>query len=98
MFASPVVAVRRRTSGLRPGVVRKVDDNGRCRAAHDNPSKRFQLRRVDLHMQQEGGDMNEIAGLRARYGFAFCTPAYFADAGEDVGDRFLLSMMVNSCS
>src|SRR5229473_5864471 len=83
---------------LRPGVVRKVDDNRRCRATHDNPSKRLQFRRVDFHMPQEGGDMNEIAGLGARDGFAFGAPAYFADAGQDVSDRLLLAVMVNSCT
>jgi len=42
--------------------------------------------------------MNEIASLRARNRFSFCAPAYFADAGQHVGDRLLLSVMVNSCT
>src|SRR5437879_5843614 len=40
--------------------------------------------------------MNEIAGLRARDRLSSLAPAYFADAGEDVSDRLLLSMMMNS--
>src|ERR1700704_5235927 len=82
---------------LRPRVVRKVDDDGPCGAAHDNPSKRLQFRGVDLHMQQEGGDMNEVASLRVCGIFSSCAPAYFAAPGEDVCDRLLLSMMMNSC-
>src|SRR5712671_5661853 len=85
-----------KTSGLRPGVVRKVDDNGCRGAAHDDPSKRFQLRRIDFHVRQEGGDMNEIAGLCARDRLSSVAPAYFADAGEDIGDRFLFSVMMNA--
>src|ERR1700688_3561847 len=83
-------------SGLRPGVLRKVDDDRRRGAAHDNPSKRFQFRWVDFHVQQKRGDVNEIAGLCARDRFALCSPAYFAGTGEDVGDRLLLTMMMNS--
>jgi len=48
-------------------------------------------------MQQEGGDMNEVASLRACGIFSSCAPAYFAAPGEDVCDRLLLSMMMNSC-
>ena len=40
--------------------------------------------------------MNEIAGLRTRDQFSSRAPAYFADAGEHVGDRLLLSMMMYS--
>ena len=49
-------------------------------------------------MRKEGGDMNEIASFRARCRFSLCTPAYFADARQDVCDRLLLSVMVNSCT
>ena len=41
--------------------------------------------------------MDEVASLCARDEFAAFTPADFADAGEDVCDRLLLSMMMNSC-
>jgi hypothetical protein len=41
--------------------------------------------------------MNEIAGPRTRPMFSLRAPAYFADAGENVGNRLLLSVMVNSC-
>src|SRR5476649_2858634 len=34
--------------------------------------------------------------FRARAKFSCCAPAHFADAGEDVGDRLLLSVMMNS--
>src|SRR6266404_6900442 len=44
---------------LRPSVFRKVDDDGCRGAAHDHPSKRFELRGVDFHVGQKGGDMNE---------------------------------------
>jgi len=91
-----VVAARRKTSGLRPGVVRKVDNDRLRRAAHDHPSKRLQFRTVDFHVRQESGDMNEIAGLCTRDRFASFTPPNFADAGEDVGDGLLFSMMMNS--
>ena len=40
--------------------------------------------------------MNEIAGLRARNRFSSFAPADFADAGEDVGDRLLLSVMMHA--
>ena len=40
--------------------------------------------------------MDEIAGLRARCELTSCTPAYLADAGQHVGNRLLLSMMMNS--
>ena len=66
--ASPLMAPKACVRGdqtLGPSVVRQVDDNWRRCAAHDNPSKRFQFRRVDFHMRQEGRDMNKIAGLRA---------------------------------
>src|SRR5436190_23156574 len=86
----------RTTSGLRPGVVRKVDNDGCRGAAHDHPSKRFLSRRIDFHVRQEGGDMNEIAGLCTRNRFSSFAPADFADAGEDVGDRLLLAVMVNA--
>src|SRR5438270_12786737 len=86
----------RTTSGLRPGVVRKVDNDGCRGAAHDHPSKRFLSRRIDFHVRQEGGDMNEIAGLRTRDRVSSLAPADFADAGEDIGDRLLLSMMMDA--
>ena len=41
--------------------------------------------------------MNEITGLRACREFSSFAPPNFADAGENVGDRLLQSMMVNSC-
>src|SRR5258708_7258854 len=96
MFAVPMKVTRRQRPGLRPGVVRKVDDDRCCRAAHHNPAKRLQFRRVDFHMRQEGRDMNEVASLRAPYEFSSCAPAHFTDAGENIGDRLLLSMMMNS--
>ena len=40
--------------------------------------------------------MDEIAGFRARAVFSPRAPADFADARQDVCDRLLLSMMVNS--
>src|SRR6267154_3543 len=89
-------AVRRKTSGLPPDVVGKVDHDGCRGAAHDHPAKRLQLRGVDFHMEQESRNVNEVAGLRVRYEFTSCTPANLADAGEHIGDRLLLSMMVNS--
>src|ERR1700731_4305664 len=93
---SPEDASPGKKPGLRPCVVRKVDDD-RCRgAAHDNPPKRFQFRWVDFHVRQEGGDVNEIAGLCACDRFALYPPAYFAGAGEDVGDRLLLAMVMNA--
>src|SRR5258705_13459194 len=42
--------------------------------------------------------MNEVAGLGARNRFTAYAPADFADSREHVGDRFLLSVMMNSCS
>src|SRR5262245_24815404 len=47
-------------------------------------------------MRKKGRDMNEIAGLCACRKFSSFTPTHFASAGEDVGDRLLLSMVVNS--
>src|ERR1700733_4911730 len=82
-------------SDLRPGVLRNVVDDRRRGAAHDDPSKRFEFRWVDFHVQQEGGDVNEIAGLRACDRFSLCPPTYFTGAGEDVGDRLLLAMVMN---
>ena len=41
--------------------------------------------------------MDEIAGFRARSEFASVAPADFADAGENVGDRLLLAVMMNAC-
>src|SRR3981189_1381914 len=86
---------RRKTTGLRPGIVRKVDNNGRSRAAHDYPSKRLLFRRVDFHVREVSGDMNEIAGLCTRDRFTSFAPADLADAGEDGGDRPLLPLIVN---
>ena len=40
--------------------------------------------------------MDEIAGFRGRGIFSPHTPADFADARQDVGDRLLLAMMVNA--
>jgi hypothetical protein len=42
--------------------------------------------------------MNEITGLCARDKFPVFAPADFANAREDVGDRVLLSVMMNSSS
>src|SRR5882724_12159130 len=85
-----------RHRGLRPDVVWDVDDNGRRCAAYDNPSKRFQFRGIDFHVEQESRNMNEVAGLPVRYEFTSCTPANLADAGQHISDRLLFSMMVNS--
>ena len=41
--------------------------------------------------------MNEIANRRTCYEFTSCTPAYLADAGQHVGNRLLLAMMMNPC-
>jgi hypothetical protein len=40
--------------------------------------------------------MNEIAGLRTRNELTVVTPTDLANAREDVGDRLLLSVMVNA--
>ena len=40
--------------------------------------------------------MDEIAGFRARSVFASHAPADFADARQDIGDRLLLSMMMDA--
>ena len=40
--------------------------------------------------------MNEIAGFRSRREFTPHSPADFTDARQDIGDRLLLSMMMNS--
>src|SRR5437868_14910568 len=40
--------------------------------------------------------MDEIAGFRARSVFAPRAPADFADAQQDIGDRLLLSMMMDA--
>jgi hypothetical protein len=42
--------------------------------------------------------MDEIAGFRARGVFAPRAPADFAGAGQDIGDRLLLSMMMDACT
>src|SRR6266699_5531853 len=42
--------------------------------------------------------MDEIAGFRARSVFAPRAPADFAGAGQDIGDRLLLSMMMDACT
>jgi hypothetical protein len=47
-------------------------------------------------MGQKGGNMNEIAGPGTRNRFSAYAPADFADSGEHVSDRFLLSVMMNS--
>ena len=64
---------------------------------HDNPSKRLQPK-IDFHVQKEGGDMNEITGLCARRKLSRRAPAYFANAGQHVGNGLLLPMMMNACS
>src|SRR3984957_782544 len=110
MFAKPVKDVAGRhpaydqmpsrssdTSGLRPGVVRKIDDNGRCGASHDNPSKRLLVRRIDFHVRQESGDVNEIARLCTRDRFSSFAPANFTDTRENVRDRLLFPVMMNAC-
>jgi hypothetical protein len=85
-------------AALRPGSVGKVhDDRGRC-APHDHPAKRLGSRGVDLHVRKEGRHMDEISGFPARRAFALRTPADFAVAGEDIGDRLLLAMMMNTCA
>jgi hypothetical protein len=96
MLVSPVEGDHRKTSGLRPAVVRKVDDDRRCRAAYDNPSKRLKFRRVDFHMREQRGNMNEIAGLGDRGEFSCGAPANLAVAGENVCNRILLAVMMNS--
>src|SRR5260370_29769870 len=58
--------------------------------------KRLRIRRIDLHVRQEGRHMDEIAGFRARSVFAPRAPADFADARQDIGDRLLLSMMMDA--
>ena len=40
--------------------------------------------------------MNEIASRCARGRFSSFAPADLADAGEDIGDRLLLSVMMNT--
>lgn len=40
--------------------------------------------------------MNEVSGLRTRDRFSSRAPSYFTDAGEHVGDRLLLSVMMYS--
>jgi hypothetical protein len=84
------------TSGLRPGVVRKIDNNGRCSASHDHPSKRLLVRRIDFHMRQGSGDMNKISGLCTRDRFSSFAPANLADARKNVRDGFLFPVMMYS--
>src|ERR1700730_7431731 len=81
---------------LWPHLVRKIDHDRRCAAPHDNPAKRLRIRRIDLHVGQEGRHMDKIAGFRRRRTFSPRAPADFANARQDVGDRLLLAMMVNA--
>src|SRR4029077_4094748 len=79
-----------------PDNVGKIDDNG-CRCAPDhNPAKRLDLRRVDFHVRQKSGDVNEVTGPGARDEFALCSPAYVAVSREYVRNRLLISVMVDS--
>ena len=81
---------------LWPGIVRQVHHDRRRGAPHDHPVKRLGSRWIDLHVQQEGRHMDEIAGLRARSEFPPLAPADLADAGQHVGDRLLLSVMMDA--
>jgi hypothetical protein len=109
MFAKPVEHVAERqpaygrvpsrsseTSGLRPGAVGKIDDNGRCRASHDDPSKRLLVRWIDFHMREKSGDMNKISGLCTRDRFSSFAPTDLADARKNVRDGLLFPVMMNS--
>jgi hypothetical protein len=51
---------------------------------------------IDLHVRQESRHMDEIAGFRARNAFTPRAPADFADARQDIGNRLLLSMMMDA--
>src|SRR5271169_3868295 len=46
-----------------PIFVREVHHDGRRRAAHHDPAKWARRGRVDLHVWQEGRDMDEVAGV-----------------------------------
>src|SRR5437660_1900116 len=93
---SQLLYAREGVSYLWPGMVRKVHDD-RCRGApHNHPLERLGLRRIEFHVQQEGGDMDEVARLRARNALALRPPPNFADARQNICDRLLLAMMMDA--
>src|ERR1700761_5575503 len=82
----------------RPEVIGKIHHDRDGGAPHHNPAKRIRLRWVDFHVGQECRHVNKVAGLRCCAVFAAATPADLAHTRQDISDRLLLAVMMDTSS
>jgi hypothetical protein len=54
--------------------------------------------RIDLHVRKPRRDIKKIPCLRRRVKLSLLTPTNIGRAAEDIDDRVLLSMMMDSCA
>jgi hypothetical protein len=79
-----------------PEGIRKIHNNGLGRAADNYPLERNLPGRVNLLVRKPGWNIKEIPFLNRCIKLPSLAPSDVRGAAEDVGDRVLLSMVMDS--
>jgi hypothetical protein len=77
-------------------IVRRIHNDGFRSAADNNPLEGDILRRVHLPVRKPRRDINEIPCVKRYVAFPSLAPPNVRRAGEDIGYRVLLSMVMDS--
>jgi len=86
----------RRTQALTPVVIGQIHNNGFRSAADDHPLEWDVAGGIDLHVRKPRWDIKEIPCLQRRVELPSFAPPNIRSAAEDIGDRVLLSMVMDS--
>jgi hypothetical protein len=81
---------------LTPEVVRQIHNDGFGRAAHNNPLEGDVAGRINLLVRKVRRHIKEIAGLQCCVEFSSLAPPHVRRPAEDISDRVLLSMVMDS--
>src|SRR5580698_9428154 len=79
-----------------PEIVRQIHNNGFGSAADNNPLKGDVAGGINLLVRKPRWDIKEVPCLQRCIAFPSLTPPNVGRASEDIGDRVLLSMVMDS--
>ena len=83
---------------LTPEVLRQVHDNGFGSAADNNPLEGRVAGGIDLLVRKPRWNVKEIPCSQRRVELTSLAPPNVRRSAEDIGDRVLLSMVMDCCA
>lgn len=90
--------MRRTQADLTPEIVRKIHNNGFGGASDNNPLEGDVAGRIDLLVRKPCRDIKEIPSVQRCVELPSLAPTNVRRSAEDIGDRVLLSMVMDSCA